>query len=67
MLGIEHLEMASVKAWVLTHLDRAHFYVPAGHDLVRKMLEFYIRARGKWFLRGIGTSGTAKARLYVVL
>jgi hypothetical protein len=29
----------------LAHLDRAHFYVPAGHDLVLASLEVYVRAR----------------------
>jgi ABC-type protease/lipase transport system fused ATPase/permease subunit len=30
-LGIRTLDDASVKAWMLAHLDRFHFYVPAGH------------------------------------
>lgn len=44
-LGIDELDESSVKLWMLSHLDRAHFYVPAGHDLVLASLEVYVRAR----------------------
>jgi hypothetical protein len=44
-LGIEHLDANSVKGWMLQHLDRAHFYLPAGHNLVLSSLEVYVRAR----------------------
>ncbi len=44
-LGIDVIDDSSVKPWMLKHLDRAHFYLPAGHDLVLASLEMYIRAR----------------------
>ena len=44
-LGIDNLDAASVKTWMLTHLDRAHLYVPRGHDEVLAELEVYVRAR----------------------
>jgi hypothetical protein len=44
-LGIESIDESSVKAWMLTHLDRAHFYVPAGYAMLLPSLEIYIRAR----------------------
>jgi hypothetical protein len=44
-LGIDELDESTVKPWMLSHLDRAHFYVPAGHDLVLASLEVYVRAR----------------------
>jgi len=44
-LGIEELDMTTAKAWMLTHLDRVHIYVPAGHEVVLASLEVYIRAR----------------------
>lgn len=44
-LGIDTIDDSSVKSWMLSHLDRVHFYVPAGHDLVLASLEVYVRAR----------------------
>ncbi len=44
-LGIDAIDESSVKLWMLTHLDRTHLYVPAGHDLVLASLEVYVRAR----------------------
>jgi hypothetical protein len=44
-LGIDELDDSTVKVWMLTHLDRAHFYVAAGHDAVLASLEVYVRAR----------------------
>lgn len=44
-LGIDQLDETTVKDWMLTRLDRVHFYVPAGHDLVCASLEMYVRAR----------------------
>ncbi|MGH9116148.1 MAG: hypothetical protein ACRDWW_10015, partial [Acidimicrobiales bacterium] len=44
-LGIGILDHSTVKAWMLGHLDRFHFFVPAGHDAVLASLEVYIRAR----------------------
>lgn len=44
-LGIEALDTSTVEGWMLTNLDRAHLYVPAGHDVVLASLEVYDRAR----------------------
>lgn len=44
-LGIDMIDDLAVKSWMLRHLDRAHFYVPAGHDVVLASLEVYVRAR----------------------
>jgi len=44
-LGIEALDSSNIKLWMLAHLDRVHFYVPAGHDAVLASLEIYVRAR----------------------
>jgi hypothetical protein len=44
-LGIEALDAATVKHWMLTHLDRYHFYVPAENKMVLASLEVYVRAR----------------------
>jgi hypothetical protein len=44
-LGIESIDESSVKPWMLTHLDRAHFYVPGAYAIVLPSLEVYIRAR----------------------
>lgn len=44
-LGIDVIDESSVKPWMLTHLDRVHLYVPAGHELVLASLEVYVRAR----------------------
>ena len=44
-LGIDAIDEASVKSWMLTHLDRAHFYVPAARGVVLASLEVYVRAR----------------------
>ena len=43
-LGIDVIDDSSVKSWMVTNLDRAHFYVPAGHDVVLASLEVYLRA-----------------------
>ena len=44
-LGITRLTAADVKNWMRANLDRAHIFVPAGHDYVLRSLELYVRAR----------------------
>lgn len=44
-LGIEHLDNANVKQWMLSSLDRLHIFVPDGHPDVLAALEVYTRAR----------------------
>jgi hypothetical protein len=44
-LGIEDLDMSTVKAWMLEHLERDHFYVPLSDAGVERELERYLRGR----------------------
>lgn len=44
-LGIQQLTTDSVDEWIRTHLDRTHFFDPAGNPQVLATLEVYIRAR----------------------
>jgi hypothetical protein len=44
-LGIEHFEIDAVKIWMLTNLDRTHFFMPGDRPQVRDALEVYVRAR----------------------
>lgn len=44
-LGIQAVDQASVRAWMLSSLDRYHFLVPADQPAVLHALEVYIRAR----------------------
>ncbi len=44
-LGISDLEETTVKSWMTSNLDRAHWFVPAGRQEVLSELEVYIRAR----------------------
>ncbi len=60
-LGIEHLDAGSVENWMLTNLDRTHFFLPGDRAQVRATLEIYIRARVGSVFEGvsIGTRRTA--------
>jgi hypothetical protein len=60
-LGIEHLDADSVENWMLTNLDRTHFFLPGDRAQVRATLEIYIRARVGGIFEGvsIGTRRTA--------
>jgi len=42
-LGISHLDEATVGEWMLTCLDRTHFFIPAGHPHVRDALTTFVR------------------------
>lgn len=44
-LGIERLDADSVESWMLTNLDRTHFFLPGERVQVRAALEIYVRAR----------------------
>jgi hypothetical protein len=44
-LGIDRLDPATVKDWMLANLDRLHIYVPTASPLVLASLEMYVRAR----------------------
>ena len=59
--GIEHLDAGSVENWMLTNLDRTHFFLPGDRAQVRAALEIYIRARVGSVFEGvsIGTRRTA--------
>jgi hypothetical protein len=42
-LGIAYLDEATVGEWMLSSLDRIHFFIQAGHPRVRDALAVYIR------------------------
>ncbi len=44
-LGIKHLDADSVENWMLTNLERTHFFLPGDRVQVRTALEIYVRAR----------------------
>lgn len=44
-LGVEDLDEATVKQWMLAHLDRTHFFVPEGCGVLLSNLEVFVRAR----------------------
>jgi len=44
-LGISTLGEADVKTWMMTNLDRTHFFVPDGHEEVLATFEVFVRAR----------------------
>lgn len=44
-LGIGSLDAATVKRWMLSELDRIHFFVPGDRLEVLASLEIYVRAR----------------------
>jgi hypothetical protein len=44
-LGIERLDADSDENWMLTNLDRTHFFLPGEQAQVRAALEIYVRAR----------------------
>lgn len=44
-LGIERLDARDAESWMLTNLDRTHFFVPGDRPQVCAALEVYIRGR----------------------
>jgi hypothetical protein len=44
-LGIQDLDAEVVESWMLTNLDRFHFFMPGDRAHVRTALEVYVRAR----------------------
>lgn len=44
-LGVQGLDVATVKRWMLNELDRIHFFVPGDRLEVLASLEIYVRAR----------------------
>lgn len=44
-LGIRQFDPEAVGNWMLTSLDRIHFFMPGGRAQVRAVLEVYVRAR----------------------
>jgi hypothetical protein len=44
-LGVERLDAANVKRWMLESLDRVHYFVPGDRLRVIAALEIYLRAR----------------------
>ena len=57
-LGISGLDEATVGEWILTSLDRIHFFIPAGHPHVRDALAAYVRGTaGSVFHRSFASGG----------
>ena len=57
-LGIGHIDEATVGEWMLSSLDRTHFFIPAGHPRVRDALAVYVRGTaGSVFHRFSATGG----------
>jgi hypothetical protein len=54
-LGIQHLDAIGVENWMLTNLDRIHFFLPGDHRHVRVALEIYVRARVGSVYEGVST------------
>ncbi|HEV2071916.1 MAG TPA: hypothetical protein VGR26_19205 [Acidimicrobiales bacterium] len=44
-LGVTALDATNVRDWMLTNLDRTHFFVPDGRPEVLAALEVFVRAR----------------------
>ena len=62
-LGIDHLDEATIGEWMLTSLDRTHFFIPVGHPHVRDALAVYVRGTaGSVFQRSFATSAMRKFR-----
>jgi hypothetical protein len=62
-LGIDHLEKATIGEWMLTSLDRTHFFIPIGHPHVRDALAVYVRGTaGSVFHRSSATGAVRKLR-----
>jgi hypothetical protein len=62
-LGIDHLDANSVENWMLTNLDRTHFFLPGERADVRAALEIYIRARVGSVFEGVSTGTRRPADL----
>ncbi len=60
-LGIEHIDAGTVEAWMLTNLDRIHFFVPGDCAEVRSALEVYVRARVGSVFEGVSIGGKRTA------
>jgi hypothetical protein len=64
-LGISHLDAATVAEWMLTSLDRTHFFTPLGHPHVRDALAVYLRGTaGSVFHRYPGAARTSHRAAY---
>jgi hypothetical protein len=66
-LGIQYIDAGTVEDWMLTNLDRIHFFTPGDHPEVRDALEVYVRGRvgsvfeGASHGRGRGEDGLRNA------
>jgi hypothetical protein len=62
-LGINHLDEATVAEWILSSLDRTHFFIPIGHPRVRDALAVYVRGTaGSVFHCSFATGAVRKFR-----
>jgi len=61
-LGIGHIDEATVGEWMLTSLDRTHFFIPAGHPHVRDALAVYVRGTAGSVFHRSSATGRMRAR-----
>ena len=61
-LGIERLEASEVEAWMLTNLDRTHFFMPGDRARVNASLEVYVRGRVGSVFEGASIGGQGHVR-----
>jgi hypothetical protein len=59
-LGISHLDEATVGEWMLTSLDRIHFFIPLGHPHVRDALAVYVRGTAGSVFHRSSASGAVR-------
>lgn len=60
-LGIQHIDADTVENWMLTNLDRIHFFMPGDRADVRSALEVYVRARVGSVFEGVLRGGKRTA------
>ena len=59
-LGISHLDEASIGEWMLTSLDRTHFFIPVGHPRIRDALAVYVRGTAGSVFHRFSATGAAR-------
>jgi hypothetical protein len=60
-LGIDHIDANKVEDWMLTNLDRIHFFMPGDRQELRDALEVYVRGRVGSIFEG-ASHGRARSR-----
>lgn len=60
-LGIDHIDANQIEDWMLTNLDRIHFFMPGDRQELRDALEVYVRGRVGSIFEG-ASRGRARGR-----